>query len=96
MKTLYINDHNSRLQCSVMLAFTPSIVTKFRYGLNSMLFLASSILPPHAMKLHKVCRQYSSEPAVHALVDVDLTLARGDWLSITGPSGPAGGPPATG
>ena len=39
------------------------------------------------LKLHKVCKQYGSEPAVHALVDVDLSLDRGDWLSITGPSG---------
>ena len=39
------------------------------------------------LELHKVCKQYGSEPAVHALVDVDLSLDRGDWLSITGPSG---------
>ena len=32
-------------------------------------------------------RQYGTEPAVHALVDVDLALDRGDWLAITGPSG---------
>ncbi len=38
-------------------------------------------------ELHKVSRQYGSEPAVHALVDVDLLLARGEWLAITGPSG---------
>jgi macrolide transport system ATP-binding/permease protein len=39
------------------------------------------------LELHKVSKQYGSEPAVHALVDVDLSLDRGDWLSITGPSG---------
>ena len=39
------------------------------------------------LELHKVNKQYGSEPAVHALVDVDLSLDRGDWLSITGPSG---------
>jgi macrolide transport system ATP-binding/permease protein len=39
------------------------------------------------LQLHKVSRQYGSEPAVHALVDVDLSLDRGDWLAITGPSG---------
>jgi macrolide transport system ATP-binding/permease protein len=39
------------------------------------------------LELHKVSKQYGSEPAVHALVDVDLWLDRGDWLSITGPSG---------
>ena len=39
------------------------------------------------LELNKIGRQYGSEPAVHALVDVDLTLDRGDWLCITGPSG---------
>ena len=39
------------------------------------------------LELSKVCRQFGSEPAVHALVDVDLQLDRADWLSITGPSG---------
>lgn len=39
------------------------------------------------LKLNKVCRRFGSEPAVYALVDVDLSLDRGDWLSITGPSG---------
>lgn len=39
------------------------------------------------LELHKVNKQYGSEPVVHALVDVDLSLDRGDWLSITGPSG---------
>jgi len=38
-------------------------------------------------ELHKISKQYGIEPAVHALVDVDLSLDRGDWLSITGPSG---------
>ncbi len=39
------------------------------------------------LELNKVGKQYGSEPAVHALVDVDLWLDRGEWLSITGPSG---------
>jgi macrolide transport system ATP-binding/permease protein len=39
------------------------------------------------LELNKVCKTYGSEPAVHALVDVDLALERGEWLSITGPSG---------
>jgi macrolide transport system ATP-binding/permease protein len=39
------------------------------------------------LELNKVGRQFGSEPAVHALVDVDLWLERGEWLSITGPSG---------
>lgn len=39
------------------------------------------------LELRKVGRRYGSEPAVDALVDVDLVLDRGEWLSITGPSG---------
>jgi macrolide transport system ATP-binding/permease protein len=39
------------------------------------------------LELDKVGKQYGSEPAVHALVDIDLALERGEWLSITGPSG---------
>jgi macrolide transport system ATP-binding/permease protein len=39
------------------------------------------------LELIKIGRQYGTEPVVHALVDVDLTLDRGDWLSVTGPSG---------
>jgi len=39
------------------------------------------------LELNKVGRQFGSEPAVHALVDVDLSLERGEWLSIAGPSG---------
>jgi macrolide transport system ATP-binding/permease protein len=39
------------------------------------------------LELHKISKQFGSEPAVHALVDVDLSLARGEWLAITGPSG---------
>jgi macrolide transport system ATP-binding/permease protein len=39
------------------------------------------------LELIKVGKTYGSEPAVHALVDVDLALDRGEWLSITGPSG---------
>jgi macrolide transport system ATP-binding/permease protein len=39
------------------------------------------------LELSKVWRQYGWEPAVHALVDVNLRLDRGEWLAITGPSG---------
>ena len=39
------------------------------------------------LELRKVGRQFGTEPAVHALVDVDLSLERGEWLAITGPSG---------
>lgn len=41
----------------------------------------------YVLELSKVSRQFGSEPAVHALVDVDLRLERGEWLAITGPSG---------
>jgi len=41
----------------------------------------------YVLELHKVGRQFGSEPAVHALVDVDLRLEPGEWLAITGPSG---------
>ncbi len=41
----------------------------------------------YVLELHKIGRQYGSEPAVHALVDVDLKVRPGEWLAITGPSG---------
>jgi macrolide transport system ATP-binding/permease protein len=41
----------------------------------------------YVIELRQVCRQYGTEPAVHALTDVDLTVRRGDWVSVTGPSG---------
>ncbi len=39
------------------------------------------------LELRKISRQFGIDPAVHALVDVDLTVNEGDWLTITGPSG---------
>ena len=39
------------------------------------------------LDLRKVCKQFGTDPAVDALIDVDLVLQRGEWLSITGPSG---------
>lgn len=39
------------------------------------------------LELRKIGKQFGTDPAVHALTDVDLTLERGDWLAITGPSG---------
>jgi len=42
---------------------------------------------PSVLELIKVGRQYGTEPAVHALVDVDLRVEPGEWLAITGPSG---------
>ena len=41
----------------------------------------------HVLDLRKVCKQFGTDPAVDALIDVDLVLRRGEWLSITGPSG---------
>ncbi len=43
--------------------------------------------PQKVLELRKIGRQFGTDPAVHALVDIDLSLERGDWLSITGPSG---------
>ena len=44
-------------------------------------------LTGRVLELREISRQYGTEPAVHALVDIDLTLNRGDWLAVTGPSG---------
>jgi macrolide transport system ATP-binding/permease protein len=43
--------------------------------------------PHKVLELKKIGRTFGTDPAVHALVDIDLSLERGDWLSITGPSG---------
>ena len=39
------------------------------------------------LELIGIGRRFGSDPAVDALVDVDLCVDRGDWLAITGPSG---------
>jgi macrolide transport system ATP-binding/permease protein len=39
------------------------------------------------LELRKIGRQYGNDPPVHALIDIDLTVNRGDWLAVTGPSG---------
>jgi macrolide transport system ATP-binding/permease protein len=39
------------------------------------------------LELNRICKQYGTEPAVQALVDVNLSVERGEWLAITGPSG---------
>ena len=41
----------------------------------------------YVLELNKIGRQFGSEPAVHALIEVDLRLEPGEWLAITGPSG---------
>jgi macrolide transport system ATP-binding/permease protein len=43
--------------------------------------------PDRLLDLRKVCKQFGTEPAVNALIDIDLVVRRGEWLSITGPSG---------
>jgi len=52
-----------------------------------MMMKAESQNSPSVLELIKVGRQYGSDPAVHALVDVDLRLEPGEWLAVTGPSG---------
>ena len=39
------------------------------------------------VELRGVSRTYGSDPPVHALRGVDLTIHQGDWLAIVGPSG---------
>ncbi len=39
------------------------------------------------LDLRNICKQFGTEPAVNALIDIDLTVRCGEWLSITGPSG---------
>jgi macrolide transport system ATP-binding/permease protein len=43
--------------------------------------------PLQVLELSRIGKQFGTEPVVHALVDVDLLLERGEWLAITGPSG---------
>ncbi|MFG2755706.1 ABC transporter ATP-binding protein [Streptomyces wuyuanensis] len=43
--------------------------------------------PDTVIELRAVCRTFDSDPPVHALRDVDLTVRRGEHLSIVGPSG---------
>ncbi|MDQ2962444.1 MAG: ATP-binding cassette domain-containing protein [Pseudomonadota bacterium] len=39
------------------------------------------------LELHDISRQFGTDPAVHALIKINLQLHHGDWLAITGPSG---------
>jgi macrolide transport system ATP-binding/permease protein len=45
------------------------------------------IAPGSLLCLRNVGKQYGSEPAVEALVDVNLTVEPGEWLTVSGPSG---------
>ena len=42
---------------------------------------------PAVLELLKIGRVYGTEPAIHALVGIDLRVERGEWVAITGPSG---------
>ena len=46
-----------------------------------------SIAMSRVLELGKISKDFQIDPVVTALVDVDLVLDRGDWLSIAGPSG---------
>jgi macrolide transport system ATP-binding/permease protein len=46
-----------------------------------------SAAAPPVLELRKIWRLYGNEPAVQALVDIDLRVERGEWVAITGPSG---------
>jgi ABC-type lipoprotein export system ATPase subunit len=39
------------------------------------------------VELHELSRTYGSDPPVHALRGVDLTVGAGEWMAIVGPSG---------
>jgi macrolide transport system ATP-binding/permease protein len=43
--------------------------------------------PEKVLELRGIGRRFGTDPAVDALVNIDLSLYRGDWLTITGPSG---------
>ena len=43
--------------------------------------------PLPVVDLRKVGRTFDTTPPVHALIDVDLAVMRGDWLAVVGPSG---------
>jgi len=42
---------------------------------------------PPVIALQDISKQFGTDPAVHALTGVDLSVRRGEWLAITGPSG---------
>lgn len=64
--------------------FEPALSNNGAHGETG---LSTPGLNPYVLELNKIGRQYGSEPAVHALIDVDLQVKPGEWLAITGPSG---------
>jgi len=62
-------------------------MTIHEFDTQNRVYELSEFEPNNVLKLSKISKQYGSDPAVHALVHVDLSLNRGDWLTITGPSG---------
>ena len=54
---------------------------------TKLVFEPSAVVPDPVLELRKVSKQFGTDLPFHALVDIDLTLERGQWLSITGPSG---------
>jgi ABC-type lipoprotein export system ATPase subunit len=46
-----------------------------------------ALLEAPVVALHEISRTYGSDPPVHALRGVDLTVERGDAIAIVGPSG---------
>jgi ABC-type lipoprotein export system ATPase subunit len=45
------------------------------------------IRQPPVIELHGIGRRFGTDPPLDALIDVDLQVNRGEWLSIVGPSG---------
>ena len=45
--------------------------------------IKTAVDPDRVLELRKVCKQFGTEPAVNALIDIDLVVRRGEWLSIT-------------
>ena len=41
------------------------------------------------IRMRDVCRTYPGPPPVTALRDIDLTIESGEYVAVTGPSGPA-------
>ncbi|MEZ4663159.1 MAG: FHA domain-containing protein [Caldilineaceae bacterium] len=68
----------------VNIEFTNSVGTVQLHTIPREVALAK---PTNVLDLQGVGRQFGEEQVIHALKDVDLSLAPGEWLSITGPSG---------